>query len=197
MKKLIAIIAIFVLIHPILHAQTTWKIPGYTPDPVRKVMVLAKVTDVTARRQIEDFTVKFLGDKGIQAVQAYSGLKKTKFATREEFLAYADSIEVDALLVYTVESTGQVTETKPTISVGVGVGMYHGFVGASAPIAGGTQVVTTINMKATFYTRKGQGEQWIATMSGKLEGQTDKLAYTLSRNTVKSMVKDGLFLSGK
>ena len=197
MKQLICILCIALLSLSSITAQTTWKTPGYQPAEVRKLMVLAKVTDMTARQQLEDFSVKFLADKGIPAIASYANLKQNRFHTREDFLAVIDSLGVDALLAYSVTGAEQVTEQKPTVSVGVGVGMYGGYVGASAPIAGGAKQVTMVDLKATFYTRAAHGEQWFATLSGKLDGPTDKLAYTVSKNTVKAMVKDGLFVTKK
>ncbi len=197
MKKLLTLITLVVLLQPALQAQTTWKSPQYKAEPVRKVMILAKVTDVAARKQLEDYTVQLLKDKGIDAVAAYAHLARTHFPTREAFLAYADSISVDALLVYAVEDAEQVAEQKPTVSVGVGVGMYGGYMGASAPIAGGTQVVTLVSMSGKFYTRNATGVQWLITLSGKLDGPTDKLAYSFARSTTKAMLKEKLFLPAR
>ena len=194
MNRLLYIFCLALLVPATLLSQTTWKAPGYKPDSIRKVMVLAKVIDDAARRQLEDFTVKFLNDKGIRAVTAYTDLKRTKFASREAFLAYADSIGVDALLVFNVDDAQKIAENKPTISVGVGVGMYGGYMGASAPIAGGPKVVTLVNMSGKYFTRNTSGEQWIIKLSGKLDGPTDKLAYTVAKNTVKAMISDGLFI---
>jgi hypothetical protein len=197
MKKLLLLITLVAALQPVLHAQTTWKSPSYKAETIRKVMILAKVTDVAARRQLEDYTVQTLSDKGIQAVAAYSGLKRTHFPTREAFLAYADSIEVDALLVYSVEDSEKIAENTPTVSVGVGVGMYGGYMGASAPIAGGTKVVTMVTVSGKFYTRYTTGVQWLINLSGKLDGPTDKLAYSFARSTTKAMLKEGLFLPAK
>ena len=115
---------------PLLFSQTTWKSPTFKPEPLRSVMVLAQVEDRSAKQQLEDFTVKFLTDKGIKAVSAYATLKRTKFATKEDFLAYTDSLGVDGLLVYAVEDaensdfprvkapvecrSGQPTRLRPT-----------------------------------------------------------------------------------
>jgi hypothetical protein len=197
MKQLFFIFCLVVLSQPVLLSQTTWKSPGYKPEAIRRVMVLAKVLDDGARKQLEDFTAKLLTDKGIEAVAAYSNLTKTRFSTREAFLAYADSIRVDALLVFTVEDAQQVAENKPTVSVEVGVGMYGGYMGASAPIAGGTKIVTLVSLRGKFYTRETTGEQWIISLSGKLDGPTDKLAYSFAKTTTKAMLKEGLFLSKK
>jgi len=197
MKHLMTICCLFVLVLPATMAQTSWKSSEYKPEPYRKVMVLARVSDGTARKQLEDFTVKFLTDKGIVAIPAYSNVKQAHVASREAFLAIADSLQVDALLVYVVDGAERRAENTPTVSVGVGVGMYGGYAGASVPIAGGTKLVTIVRLSADFYNRAATGEQWTLEMSGKLDGGTDKLAYTLAKATVKSMISDGLFVKKK
>ena len=197
MKHLLLLFSLVVLAQPVLFSQTTWKSPDYKPETMRRVMIYAKITDVAARKQLEDFTAKLLADKGIEAVAAYSTLKRTKFDTREAFLAYTDSISVDAILAFNVEDAQEMTVNQPTVSVGVGVGMYGGYAGASAPIAGGAKMVTVVSMSGKFYTRSTTGEQWIIKLSGKLDGPTDKLAHSFAKTTAKAMLIDGLFLSKK
>jgi hypothetical protein len=179
-------------------AQTTWKSPDYKPSAMRRVMVYAKVSNDVARRQLEDFTVKFLKDKGIDAITAYGNLTRTKFSSREDFLAYTDTLRVDGLLVFNVEDAEEVVENRPTVSVGVGVGgMYGGYVGASAPIAGGATTVMMVHLSGTWFTRATTGKQWIIELSGKLEGSTDKLAYSVAKTTAKAMLREGLFPAKK
>ena len=198
MKNLLFVFVLAFLTPVVLIAQTTWKSPAFKPEAMRKVMVYAKVVDEMVRKQLEDFTVKMLSDKGIPAVTAYSTLKRTKFATREDFIAYADTLQVDGLLVYEVEDAEQKAVNKPTVSVGVGVGgMYGGYVGASAPIAGGTKMVTMVSMSGKFYARNYTDSQWLISLSGTLDGSTDKLAYSFAKTTAKAMLKDGLFLPRK
>jgi hypothetical protein len=197
MKHFLILCSLVAIAHPILFSQTTWKTPAYKPESLRSVMVLAQVEDKAAKKQLEDFTVRFLTEKNIRAVSAYSTLKRTKFSTREDFLAYTDSLDVDGLLVYSVEDAEKVVDNQPTVSVGVGVGMYGGYMGASAPIAGGAKMVTVVSMSGKFYTRSTAGEQWIIKLSGKLDGPTDKLAHSFAKTTAKAMLKDGLFMSKK
>jgi hypothetical protein len=180
-----------------MKAQTSWKSSDYKPEPYRKVMVYAKVSDVAARKQLEDFSVKFLTDKGIIAIPAYANIRKTEGMTREAFLVIADSLQVDALLVYSVNGAERQVENTPTVSVGVGVGMYGGYAGASVPIAGGAKMVTVVKLTVDFYNRASKDEQWSMQLSGKLDNGTDKLAYTFAKATVKAMVKDGMFVAKK
>jgi len=199
MKQLVFVIGlIFLLAQPAVFSQTTWKSPGYKPGTMRKVMVLAKIKNEAARQQLEDYTVKFLADKGIDAVPAYRNLTRTKFESREAFMAYMDSIDVDGLLVYNVEEAQKVMEQKPTVSIGVGVGgMYGGYMGASVPVSGGANMVVILSMSGKFYTRWTTGAQWIISLSGKYDGQTDKISYSFAKTTAKAMLKEGLFLPAK
>jgi hypothetical protein len=197
MKQILIVISLIVLILPGTSAQATWKSSDYKPEPYRKVMVLARVAETAARKQLEDFTVKFLNDKGIVAIPAYSNINKTEGISREEFLVIADSLQVDALLVYSVNGAVQSAEYTPTVSVGVGVGMYGGYAGASVPIAGGVKMVTDVKLSVYFYNRASTDEQWAWQLSGTLEDGTDKLAHTFAKATVKAMIKDGMFMLKK
>ena len=197
MKRVLIAFCLIALVLPSVKAQNTWKASDYKPEPYRKVMVLAKVSDPVARKQLEDFTVKFLKDKGVVAIPAYSNVKKTDGVTREEFLATADSLQVDALLVYSVNGASERTEAKSTVSVGVGVGGYYGYAGASVPITAKTKTVTDVKMSVYFYNRASVDEQWAEQLSGTLEGSTDELAYSFAKTTVKAMMKDGLFITKK
>jgi hypothetical protein len=178
-------------------AQTSWKSAEYKPEPYRKVMVLARVTETNARKQLEDYSVKLLTDKGVTAIPAYATLKKTEGMSREEFMVIADSLQVDALLVYSVNGAEKQVENTPTVSVGVGVGMYGGYAGASVPISGGAKVVIFVQMTVDFFNRASKDEQWSMQLSGKLDGETDKLAYTFAKSTVKTLLKDGMFVKNK
>jgi hypothetical protein len=75
--------------------------------------------------------------------------------------------------------------------------MWGGYMGASAPIAGGTKMVTMVSMSGKFYARSYTDSQWLISLSGKLDGPTDKLAYSFAKATTKAMLKDGLFLGRK
>ena len=197
MKQLLITFSLIFLMLPVTRAQSTWKSPDYKPEPYRRVMVLAKITDVVARKQLEDFTVKLLTDKGIVAIPAYANVKKTDGVSREAFLVIADSLQVDALVVYSVNGAEKRAQNTPTVSVGVGVGMYGGYAGASVPISGGTKMVTVVKLSVYFYNRASTDEQWAQQLSGTLEDGTDKLAYTFAKSTVKAMIRDGMFVSKK
>jgi hypothetical protein len=198
MKHLIIAFCLIVLLVPASRGQTTtWKASDYKPESYRKVMVLAKVSDAAARKQLEDYTVKLLSNKGIVAIPAYSNVKKTDGVSREAFLVTADSLQVDALLVYSVNGTEKYAKTTSTVSVGVGVGGYNGYAGASVPISGNTKMVTGVKMSVYFYNRASVDEQWAQQLSGTVEDGTDKLAYSFAKTTVKALIKDGMFIMKK
>jgi hypothetical protein len=197
MKHLLIAFCFIVWMQPVILAQNPWKSSDYKPEPYRKVMVYAKVSDIAARRQLEDFTVKFMNDKGIVAIPAYTNIKKAEGLSREAFLVIADSLQVDALLVYSVNGAEKRAENSPTVSLGVGVGMYGGYAGASVPIAGGVKMVTIVKLTVDFFNRASLDEQWSQQLSGSLNDGTDKLAYTFAKSTVKAMIKDGMFVKKK
>jgi hypothetical protein len=197
MKNLLIAFCLIALLQSATMAQKTWKASDYKPEPCRKVMVLAKVSEPAARRQLEDYSVKFLKDKGIVAIPAYPHVNKANTASREAFLVMADSLEVDALLVYEVNGAQKHLESTSTVSVGVGVGMYGSYAGASVPISGSTKTVAVVKMSTYFYNRASKDEQWANDLSGTLDGATDKLAYSFAKTTVNAMMKDGLFMTKK
>jgi len=194
MKYLLTAICLTVVLQCAVVAQSPWKASDYKPEPYRKVMVLAKISDMSARQQLEDRTVKLLNDKGIAAMAAYSSIKPSRATSREAFLAIADSLRVDALVVYSVNGAEKQVQQTATLSVGVGVGMYGGFAGTSVPIAGGAKMVTFVKLTVDFFNRASKDEQWSMQLGGSLADGTDKLAYTLAKTTVKAMIKDKLFV---
>ena len=160
-------------------------------------MVLAKTSDALAKRQIEDATVKLLIEKGIAAIPAYSNIVEADIASEETFVAKAETLELDGLIVYTI--TGNNTEYKNTLSVNASVGVpvrlgiFGGFIGTSVPIAGGAKSVSIVNANASFYNRSSNAIQWSTPLSGKLKNGADKLAASFAKTTVSAMLKDGLF----
>lgn len=198
MKQLMITLCLIVLLQSSTMAQETWKDREYKPEVYRKVMVMAKVHEVTARRLLEDNTVNFLKEKGVVAIPAYSNPMVKDGLTREQFLVIADSMQVDALLVYSVNGAEKIIDNSgPTVSVGVGVGMYGGYASASVPISGGAKTVTQVKLSVYFYNRASLDEQWAMQLSGMLDDGIDKLAYSFARTTVKALNKDGMFLKLK
>ncbi len=194
MKNILIVFCLIALLPPVSMAQKTWKASDYKPESYRKVMVLAQLSNFTARRQLEDFTVKYLNDKGIVAIPAYSNMKQTDGISREQFMVIADSLQVDALLVYSLNGAVKRTEVTGTVSVGVGVGMYGGYAAASVPVSASTKQVADVKLSVYFYNRASLDEQWAWQLAGTLDGNTDKLANTFAKSTVKTMLNDGMFV---
>lgn len=189
---------IFLFNMGVVMGQTAWKSPDYKPEQYRKVMVLAKISDELTKRQMEDATVKLLGEKGIMAIPAYAHITAPDLASEETLIAKADLLQVDALLVYNI--TGNETDYKntPSVNASVGVpvkvGIFRGFLGTNVPITGGSKAVSKIKVTASFYNKTSHAMQWSYPMSGKLKTDNAKLAASLAKQTVNAMIKDNLFI---
>ncbi|MEI6882872.1 MAG: hypothetical protein WCO02_00185 [Bacteroidota bacterium] len=48
---------------------------------------------------------KFLNEKGIAAITAYANIKQSNIKSREAFMVIADSLQVDALVAFSVNGT--------------------------------------------------------------------------------------------
>lgn len=186
------------LVHNFSFAQMSWKSTEYKPEKYRKVLVLAKTTDDLAKRQIEDATVKFLGEQGIVAIVAYSNIVDADLVSEEAFLIKADALEIDALLVYKVIATNTEYKNGPALNASVGipvrVGIFGGFLGTNVPLAGGAKTVNTVKVTASFYNRASKAMQWSFPLSAKLKKSTDKIAIDFAKITTNSMLKDHLFV---
>jgi hypothetical protein len=181
-----------------LMAQSAWKSPTYQATTYRKVLVLAKTTDEIAKREIEDATVKMLGEKGIAALPAYANIAPADAESEEKFLTKADALEIDALLVYTLKGKQNEYKNTPSVNMSVGVpvrvGIFGGFIGTNVPIAGGAKTVTVVNAAAVLYNRSGKDMQWQLPLSGKLKNDAGVLAASFAKSTVKALLKDKMFL---
>lgn len=199
MKHCLVIFCITLLISSFGIAQSSWKSPDYKATTYRKVMVLAKTTDELAKRQIEDASVKLLAEKGITAIPSYSNVTAADIASEDAFMVKADSLQVDALVVYTLKGQGTQYKTTPSVNVSAGipvrVGIFGGFLGGSIPIAGGAKAVNVVNAAATFYNRASKSMQWSYPLSGKLKSGTEKLANSFAKSTINAMIKDQLFVN--
>jgi len=196
MKNTALILISFLLIQANVFAQNSWKSPEYVVENYRKVIVLSKTTDELTNRLVEDTTVKLLKEKGIDAIAAYSNITDSDLATEEAFLAKADMLGIDALVVYNYVGNNTEYKNKPSVDASLGIpvrlGIFSGFLGTNVPIAGGSKVVETINATATFYNRSSKSMQWSIPLSGTLKND-NKLSATFAKKTVNTMIKDNLF----
>lgn len=179
-------------------AQSSWKSPDYKAEAYRKVIVMAKISDELARRQLEDATVKLLKAKSIIAIPAYSNITGADLASEEAFMKKADTLQADALVVYTITGTGTQYKNTPSVDAYVGVpvriGIFRGSIGGNVPLAGGTKAVSVINATAGFYNRSSKDLLWSCPVSGKAGKGTDKLASDFAKTTVNALIKDNIFL---
>lgn len=178
-------------------AQSTWKSPNYQKETYRKVIVLAKTSNMGAKRLLEDQTVAELMLNGILAIPAYSNFTDQDLNSEESFLAKANQLEADALLVYTFNPI--TTEYKNTASVNaslgvpVKVGIFRGFLGTNVPLAGGVKEVQKFSGAVMFYNRQSTDIQWTFGIEGKIGNDSVKQAKGLAKSTVKASLKDGIF----
>ena len=197
MKHVTLVFLSIFLILSLCSAQSSWKSPEYKAEKYRKLIVLAKISDDLTKRQVEDATVKLLAEKGISAIPAYSNITDEDLASEDALIKKADSLQADALIVYTI--TGQNTDSKnsPSVNMNVGVpvrvGIFRGFLGTNVPIAGGAKSVKTVKANASFYNRSSKDKQWSYQLSGRLKSGTNKLAVSFAKTTVNALFNDDIF----
>ena len=198
MKNIILLFCAIVFLQQTVSAQSTWKSPDYKAEAYRKVIVMAKISDGLAKRQLEDATVKMLGDKGIAAIPAYSNITDADLASEDAFMKKADSLQADALIVFTITGTGTQYKNTPSVDAYVGVpvrmGIFRGSIGSNVPLAGGARAISIINATAGFYNRSSKDMQWSCPVSGKANKGTDKLASGFAKTTVNALMKDKIFI---
>jgi len=197
-KHFIITFCSLLLLQTIGFAQSSWKAPDYKPEVYRKVMVLAKFADELAKRQIEDMTVKLLNEKGMTAIPAYANVVEADLTTEDSFKAKADSLEVDALIVYTITGNNTAYQSTPSLHMNVGIpvrlGIFGGFLGTNVPIAGGAKSVTIVNANAAFYNKSSRSMLWSHPLSGKLKKGPDKLSAAFAKTTIDALLKDRIFI---
>lgn len=198
MKQNTFLLLLMFWISQTLIAQSAWKSSEYKTENYRKVLVLAKITDQLAKRQLEDGTVKLLEEKGIVAIPAYSKLTDTDMNDETTFMSKMDELQVDAAIIYNVKGTE--TKYKNTTSAGVSVGVpvrvgiFRGSIGTHVPLAGSTKSNKKVNVNASFYNRSSKDMLWSLPLSGKLKSDTSNLANSFAKTTVNAMIKDQLFI---
>lgn len=174
----------------------TWTDPAMQPRTYAKVLVLARVTENSAKRILEDAVVKGLADKGISAIPAYSNLVPEDLATVDSIKAKAQALGVDAGIVFTVtdfKETQIVKGPSAHLSVGVGVG-WGGFIGGSVPIGGNTmETVRNVALKADFYAAGTPEPIWMATYTSDLALGVDQEAKSVAKDTLKYLKKAKIF----
>lgn len=199
MKYVIFCVFSLVLLQYAASAQSTWKSPTYKAEAYRKVIIMAKISDDLAKRQLEDATVKLLKEKGMEAIPSYSAITDADLVSEEAFMVKADSLQADALIVYTVAGTETTYKNTPSVDAYVGVpvriGIFRGSIGGNVPLAGGARSVSVVRVTSGFYNRSSKDLLWSGPLQGKLKKGTAKLASDFAKTTVNALVKDRMFLA--
>jgi len=177
-------------------AQSSWKSPSYVKETYRKIIVLAKTTDNLMQRQLEDATVAALNEKGVAALPAYGNIVAADLANETAFLAKADALAVDALLVLTPNGEEVTYKSTPSVNMSLGVpvrlGIFGGFLGTNVPIAGGTKAAVSVTMKATFYNRASSQMQWSKNVQAKQKKNNDKMVNGMVGSIVGALFKEAI-----
>ncbi|GMQ29945.1 hypothetical protein [Algoriphagus confluentis] len=159
--------------------------------------MLAKTTNSGAKRMLENETVAELKANGIQAIPAYSNFIEADLVSEETFMAKANQLEADALLVYTFNPPTTEYKNSPTVSASAGVpvrvGIFSGFLGTSVPVAGGPKRVEKFSGSVSFFNKQGPDMQWTLNIGGKIGSEASKQARSVSKNVVKTAIGDGIF----
>lgn len=176
--------------------QSSWKSPNYQKEDYRKIIVLAKTNNPGAKRLLEDQTVAELQAVGIQAIPAYSSITENDLATEDSFIAKANQLEADALLVYNFDPLTSEYKNSPSVNANLGipvrVGIFRGFLGTNVPIAGGPKQVQKFSGSVSFYNRQSTDMQWNLGIGGKIGSDRAKLARNISKNVVKTALREGI-----
>jgi len=177
--------------------SSSWKSTDYKKQNYRKVMVLAKTSDELAQRQLEEATVKLLKNKGINAITAYNTIEPKDLKNESTFIKKANTLQVDALIVYNFGKVKSEYKRKPSINANIGVpvklGIFRGFLGTDIPLAGGNRKVETVNAQVSFYNKSSSSMQWSQSLTGDLKNGTQNLASSFASKSVNKMFEDLLF----
>jgi len=177
--------------------SSSWKSPDYKKQNYRKIMVLAKTSDELAQRQLEEATVKLLKNKGINAITAYNTIEPKDLKNESTFIKKANTLQVDALIVYNFGKVKSEYKRKPSINANIGVpvklGIFRGFLGTDIPLAGGNRKVETVNAQVSFYNKSSSSMQWSQSLTGDLKNGTQNLASSFASKSVNKMFEDLLF----
>ena len=161
----------------------------------RKILVLTKVEQSNIEKNFENAMVAALKDKGYEAIASYNTFTKREIENTGMLIAKADSMQIDALLAFTLTGVDTKVINTPQVSATVGVpvtiGFFSVYVGGSVLLGGGPVEEKTVNVKPGFYTDRNSDEPaWTMNLSGNLADGNDALINSFVRKTVKAMFKE-------
>jgi hypothetical protein len=174
---------------PVCRAQKNQDLHKY-----KKILILAKVEESDIEKNFENAVVAALKDKGYTAIPSYNTFTKGDIENTARLVAKADSMDIDALLAFTLVNIETKIINNPQVNASIGVpvniGFFSVFVGTSVPLGGGTREEKTVHVKAGFYYERNSKEpSWTMDLSGSLDDGTDALIYNFTRKTVKALFK--------
>jgi hypothetical protein len=177
-------------------ATSTWTAPDLEAGAYTKFLVLARFTDESAKRILEDTMVAKL-KKEADALAAYDALAEQDLASVEAVKSKARQLGVDAGIVFTVTGSATQVESKPDVHAGVSipvpVGPFNIFLGASKPLGGGASTVQKIGVKAELHGLEGKNPRWIGNFTTDLQDGAEGAATDIAAQTIKQLKKAGLF----
>lgn len=164
--------------------------------PARKVLVVAKVKEEDRRRQLEQQTRDEFKERGVEAVLGSDVLTEADFASEETLRAKVESLGVDGVLGFVLLRVDE-TVKQSSVSIGVGLGGYHGgglgvFVGGSVPIGGSTKVVHHVQVRARYFARPFAAPAWEKIFKEKVYEDTTDVTKYLASDSVKALKKKKL-----
>ncbi len=173
----------------------TWAAPDLQPKLYSKILVLARVTEDSPRRTLEDAVVKAFQDEDIVAIPAYSNLVPADLESLETLKTRAKELGVDGGIVYTVTEFKEAEVVSPPKgSLSLGIGGWNGFVGGSVPIGGNTlETVHRVSLKGEFYSGGTATPVWMANYTTDLKNGVDGEARLIARDTIKYLKRAKMF----
>lgn len=159
-----------------------------------KILVLVKVQEPEIEKAFENSVVAALKDKGYNSIPSYSSFTTAELENTERLIAKADSLQVDALLAFTLVSVETSVINTPQVNASIGVpvsiGFFSVYLGTSVPLGGGPVEEKTVHLKVELYTdRNSSVPTWNMPLTGSLSDGSDALIYTFTRKTVKALFK--------
>lgn len=169
----------------------SWVSPEYSKPDYRKVAVLAKISDKEIQQMVEDNAVLALREKGINAITSYLNFKEADLVSTDAMIARADQLQVDAVVVFSVQREDTKVQNSPTLSAGVvipiRIGFLHTYLGGNVPLAGGSKLVDVLQLKSEFYNRNSETPHWNTIYEFKLKNNYDAIAKGWTTRTVAAL----------
>lgn len=198
MRYLFATIGVLLICMTSVLGQSGWRSPDYQPISYEKLLVIAKIQDDLLKRQLEDETVRELGENGIRAIPSYANLRDSDEVSDEAWTAYIQKSGIDATLIYTVTAQETQVMNGPSTGVHVGVPVHLGrwsvVLGGNIPITGSVHTVKRITLNANFFPKTTANSVWIYQIKGKEKDNKEEMARTFARKTVKEIINAQLCL---